>query len=70
MTELPKIKRIYVNGKRRFRWKYDRKTGVLEFNKPVPAGAKVEIEYVRKRGKSDDGERTQQTVLPEQTDRT
>lgn len=70
MTEYPKIKRIYVNGKRRFRWKYDRKTGVLEFKKPVPAGAKIEIEYVKRRGKSDDGERTQQTVLSEQIDRT
>lgn len=70
MTELPKIKRIYVNGKRRFRWRFDRKAGVLEFKKPVPAGAKIEIEYVKRRGKSDDGERTQQTVLPEQTDRT
>jgi hypothetical protein len=67
----PKIKKIYIDGKRERGWKFDRDTGLLEFKRKLPAGAKVEIHYKKQRkdGQADDGARAEQTLLSEQADR-
>lgn len=69
--DYPKIKMIFVDGKRERGWKFNRNTGVLEFKRTIPAGAKVEIHYKkqRKRGQADDAGRVKQTLLSKQTDR-
>ena len=41
----PKIKEIYLNDKLNEDWKYDRKTGTLEFPYNVPLGTKMVIVY-------------------------
>lgn len=67
----PKIKKIYIDGKRERGWKYDREKGPLEFRRTIPAGSKAEIYYRkerRKRGRADDSARAEQVILPEQAD--
>ena len=66
----PKIKKIFVDGKRRFKWKVNRDTGLLEFKNPVPAGARMQIIYKKqgKRGQDNDGAQTEQTVLLKKVD--
>ena len=41
----PKIKEIYLNDILNTDWKYDRKTGTLEFPFNVPLGTKMVIVY-------------------------
>lgn len=41
----PKIKEIYLNDKLNKDWKYERKTGTLEFPYNVPSGTKMVIVY-------------------------
>lgn len=70
MRKNPKIKKIYIECKRGCGWKFGNKKGLLKFKQKVPVGTKAEIYYKkrRKRGRFDDGARTKQVVLPEQTD--
>lgn len=41
----PKIKAIYLNDVLNEDWKYDRKTGTLEFPYNIPLGTKIVIIY-------------------------
>ncbi len=41
----PRIKAVYLDGKLSTEWKYDRKTGVLEFPSNIPTGTKMVIVY-------------------------
>ena len=56
----PKIKRIYVNGKRYRKYTYDREEGVIEFDHPFPEGTEIKVVYKdppfwrKKRGKEND----------------